>query len=57
MELNKDILLGTALQLIKDINRITFLGDASTCQKIRHMTDDWLQCLDAQCGTETQAPT
>ena len=57
MELNKDILLGTALQLIKDINRISFLGDASTCQKIRHMTDEWLQCLDEQGRADNQAST
>ena len=57
MELNKDILLGTALQLIKDINRVAFLGDAATCTKIRHMTDDWLQCLDEQCATTSESST
>lgn len=57
MELNKDILLGTALQLIKDINRVAFLGDANTCSKIRHMTDDWLQCLDEQVHTPGDTST
>ena len=57
MELNKDILLGTALQLIKDINRMVFLGDATTCSKIRNMTDDWLQCLDEQAHTSGDTST
>ena len=45
-EFNKDILLGSAIQLIKDIERISFLGDNMTCLNIKYMTRDWLQQLE-----------
>lgn len=45
-DFNKDLLLGSAIQLIKDIERISFLGDEHTCLKIRFMANDWLKQLD-----------
>lgn len=38
-----DMLLGSAIQLIKDIEKISFLGDRCECVKIHHMTNDWLR--------------
>ena len=35
-ELNKDMLLGSAIQLIKDVERITFLGERMECIKANH---------------------
>lgn len=46
-EFNKDILLGSAIQFIKDMERISFLGDQMTCLKINHMTKDWLKQLES----------
>ena len=44
-EYSNDMLLGSAIQLIKDINDISFLGDQLTCTQIRHMTREWLELL------------
>lgn len=41
--MNKDIILGSAFQLIKDISRISSLGDEGTCLKIEHMTKDRIE--------------
>ena len=43
---DRDLLLGAAIQLIKDISRLAFLGDESTCLKIEHMTKDFLKQLE-----------
>lgn len=47
-EYNSDMLLGSAIQLIKDLHDISFLGDQLTCKKIYHMTKDWLKLLEAR---------
>ena len=44
-ELNNDMLLGSAIQLIKDLHSISFLGDQLTCTKIYYMTKEWLELL------------
>ena len=46
VELNHDMLLGSAIQLIKDINRISFLGERMECVNIHHMTENWLKQLN-----------
>lgn len=46
IELTKDMLLGTAIQLIKDIERLSFLGERRECIKIQHMTREWLKQFD-----------
>lgn len=52
-EYNKDMLLGSAIQLIKDIERLSFLGDSMACVKVGGMTKDWLKQLDKlQCGAK-----
>ena len=48
--LNKDMLLGSAIQLIKDIERITFLGERSECVTANHMAKAWLKCLKSSCA-------
>ena len=45
--MSNDMLLGSAMQLIKDIERISFLGDQMECVKINQMAKDWLKQLDA----------
>lgn len=45
-EFNKDILLGSAIQLIKDIHNISFLGESMECLKINQMTKMWLQQVE-----------
>ena len=45
-EYSNDMLLGSAIQLIKDLRDITFLGDALTCTKIHGMTKEWLKLLE-----------
>lgn len=47
-EYNNDMLLGSAIQLIKDLHSISFLGDQVTCAKIYHMTKDWLKLLEVR---------
>ena len=48
-----DMLLGSAMQLIKDIERISFLGDKMECVKINQMAKDWLKQFDEEKeGTE-----
>lgn len=44
--MSNDMLLGSAMQLIKDIERISFLGDKMECVKINQMAKDWLKQLD-----------
>ena len=46
--MSNDMLLGSAMQLIKDIERISFLGDQMECVKINQMAKDWLKQLDAE---------
>ena len=46
--MSNDILLGSAMQLIKDIERISFLGERTECMKINQITKDWLKQLDAE---------
>ena len=46
--MTNDMLLGSAMQLIKDIERISFLGDKMECVKINQMTKDWLKQFDAE---------
>lgn len=43
---DRDLLLGAAIQLIKDIKRVAFLGNASTLVKIEHMAGDFLEQLE-----------
>ena len=43
---DRDLLLGAAIQLIKDIKKVAFLGDASTLVKIEHMAGDFLKQLE-----------
>ena len=45
---DRDLLLGAAIQLIKDISRLAFLGDRSTCTKIEFMTKDFLEQLEVK---------
>lgn len=40
--MNADMLLGSAIQLIRDIERIAFLGERIECLKIHQMAGDWL---------------
>lgn len=48
--ISNDMLLGSAIQLIKDIERVSFLGDKMECVKINQMAKDWLKQLDAEKG-------
>lgn len=47
-EYSNDMLLGSAIQLIKDLHNISFLGDQQTCTKIYYMTKDWLKLLEVR---------
>ena len=47
-EYNKDMLLGSAIQLIKDIEQISFLGEKIDCIRINHMAKRWLKQLEVQ---------
>lgn len=54
-ELNQDILLGSAIQLIKDIEKITFLGERMECLKVNQMAKEWLKGFDSsRAGEEEQ---
>ena len=46
--MSNDMLLGSAMQLIKDIEKISFLGERMECLKINQMAKDWLKRLDAE---------
>ena len=46
--MSNDMLLGSAMQLIKDIEKISFLGDRMECLKINQMAKDWLKQFDAE---------
>ena len=46
--MSNDMLLGSAMQLITDIERISFLGDKMECVKINQMAKDWLKHLNAE---------
>ena len=46
--MSNDMLLGSAMQLIKDIEKISFLGERMECLKINRMAKDWLKQLDAE---------
>ena len=43
---DSDLLLGAAIQLIKDIKQLAFLGNASTLVKIEHMAGNFLKQLE-----------
>lgn len=43
---DRDLLLGAAIQLIKDIKQLAFLGNASTLVKIEHMAGNFLKQLE-----------
>ena len=45
-----DMLLGSAMQLIKDIEKVSFLGDKMECVKINQMAKDWLKQFDTEKG-------
>lgn len=45
---DRDFILGAAIQLIKDISKLAFLGDESTCMTIKHMTEDFLKRLEVK---------
>lgn len=45
-----EMLLGSAMQLIKDIEKISFLGERMECLKINQMAKEWLQQIDAKKG-------
>ena len=42
------MLLGSAMQLIKDIEKISFLGERIECLKINQMAKDWLELFDTE---------
>ena len=46
--MSNDMLLGSAMQLIKDIERVSFLGDKMECGKINQMVKDWLKQFNAE---------
>ena len=46
--MSNDMLLGSAMQLIKDIEKMSFLGERTECLKINQMTKDWLKQFDAE---------
>lgn len=46
--MSNDMLLGSAMQLIKDIEKISCYGDRVECLKINHMAKDWLKRFDAE---------
>ena len=46
--MSNDMLLGSAMQLIKDIEKISFLGERMECLKINQRAKDWLKQLDAE---------
>ena len=46
--MTNDMLLGSAMQLIKDIERISFLGDKMECVKINQMVKDWLKQFNTE---------
>ena len=46
--MSNDMILGSAMQLIKDIERISFLGERMECVNINQMTKDWLRQLDGE---------
>ena len=46
--MSNDMILGSAMQLIKDIEIISFLGERMECLKINQMAKDWLKQLDAE---------
>ena len=46
--MSTDMLLGSAMQLIKDIERISFLGSQMECVKINQITKDWLKQFDTE---------
>ena len=45
-EFTNEMLLGSAIQLIKDMERISFLGERMDCLHIHQMAKDWLQRLE-----------
>lgn len=49
---DRDLLLGAAIQLIKDVNRLAFLGNQSTCVKIEYMTKDFLEQLEVKSNSQ-----
>lgn len=46
--MSNDMLLGSAMQLIKDIEKISFLGDRMECLKINQMAKEWLKQFDTK---------
>ena len=46
VEYSNDVLLGSAIQLIKDIEHISFLGERIDCIRINHMAKAWLKRLE-----------
>ena len=46
--MSNDMLLGSAMQLIKDIEKISFLGERMECVKINHMAKELLKQFDAE---------
>lgn len=46
LDLDRDLLLGAAIQLIKDIKQLAFLGNASTLVNIEHMAGNFLKQLE-----------
>lgn len=40
--MTNDMLLGSAIQLIRDIEKISFLGERMECLKINQMAKEWL---------------
>ena len=46
--MSNDMLLGSAMQLIKDIEKISFFGERMECTKINHMAKEWLKQFNAE---------
>lgn len=45
---NNDMLLGSAIQLIRDIEKISFLGERAECRKVNQMAKYWLEQLNIE---------
>lgn len=46
--MTNDMLLGSAIQLIRDIEKISFLGERMECLKINQMAKEWLNYSGAE---------
>ena len=54
--MSNDMLLGSSMQLIKDIEKISFLGEKMECLKIHQMAKGWLKQFDAEKESANNEP-